>query len=559
MMPTLRIACSVVALVAALALAPAAWAGVPPGVGPAGEIPAGKTLVVVGQGQPEVFAAHAAVMGRKPAGVMSYSHLGYSPDAYAKELARTQAMLELFPGAVLNLGLTMGNSVVFTSLGGDPKPPGAVEVVAGRYDEQLDQLAAWLNALPVPVLLRVGYEFDLLGGQYGGAEDYKAAYRYMVDRLRAAGVDNVSYVWHSAGAYFRALDYSGMTGLFGSADPAPGSTDAFLQAIAALDGVEAGGLGIPTDLLPIERFYPGDGYVDYFGISFWDDACCFGRSSDEARGIYRRRTRELLGQAQGLGLPIVIGEATPAYIGGNSGEASVEWIRQQARLIEEFDIRATAQIIDDWTQSSLFSQPYWGGYWPDARLHTVDETCRAWLAETSKGRYINGAVIGAPAARCRPAAGPRCTPGRLGTAAADTPRTLPPSRAADAIRGRGGGDTIRGGRGPDCLRGDRGGDSVAGDRGADRVFGGPGADRVTGGRGRDRVVGGPGRDVLAGGRGIDLIVAVDGAKDRVRCGRGGRDRVVVDRSDRVHPTCEVVRIRRARSAVSGLPSRGSRR
>ena len=210
----------------------------------------------------------------------------------------------------------MGNSVVFTSLGGNPKPPGAIEVTAGQYDQQLDVLAEWLNGLPVPVHLRVGYEFDLLGGQYGTAEEYKAGYRYIVDHLRAAGVDNVSYVWHSAGAYFRAFDYSGLSGIFSSGPPAPGSTDAFLQAIAEAQRILAGELGVPTDIIPIEQFYPGDGYVDYFGISFWDDACCFGRSSDEGRRIYRKRTRELLTQAQGLGLPITIGEATPAYIGG---------------------------------------------------------------------------------------------------------------------------------------------------------------------------------------------------------------------------------------------------
>jgi hypothetical protein len=34
--------------------------------------------------------------------------------------------------------------------------------------------------------------------------------------------------------------------------------------------------------------------VDAFGISYWQDSCCFGRSSQQARDVYEARTRELL-------------------------------------------------------------------------------------------------------------------------------------------------------------------------------------------------------------------------------------------------------------------------
>ena len=111
--------------------------------------------------------------------------------------------------------------------------------------------------------------------------------------------------------------------------------------------------------------------------------------------------------------------------------------------------------------------------------------------------------------------GAACALPQLGTDAKDSPATLPPSAAGDAIRGRGGNDSLRGGGGDDCL---------FGEAGSDRLGGGPGADKLKGGRGADRLRGGGGRDVLGGGAGRDRIDARGGGRDKVRCGPG-RDRV----------------------------------
>jgi len=111
--------------------------------------------------------------------------------------------------------------------------------------------------------------------------------------------------------------------------------------------------------------------------------------------------------------------------------------------------------------------------------------------------------------------GGACALPQLGTDAKDSPATLPPSAAGDAIRGRGGNDSLRGRGGDDCL---------FGEAGSDRLGGGPGADKLKGGRGADRLRGGGGRDVLGGGAGGDRIDARGGGRDRVRCGTG-RDRV----------------------------------
>jgi RTX calcium-binding nonapeptide repeat (4 copies)/WD40-like Beta Propeller Repeat len=134
-------------------------------------------------------------------------------------------------------------------------------------------------------------------------------------------------------------------------------------------------------------------------------------------------------------------------------------------------------------------------------------------------------------------------------------------RDSDALFGQGGDDTLLGGDGADELAGGSGRDRIFGGRGDDvvglehpmagatggpgddLVDGGPGADVLYGGPGNDRLVGGAGRDhQIYGGAGDDVILARDGARDRVDCA-SGRDRVEADRFDRVGRNCEVVRRR----------------
>ena len=340
------------------------------GAQPRTRVPAGSTLVVIGQADAAQMDDYAKTVGR-PAGFMHYANLYDSPEALARQLRRIKTHLRRHPGAMLNLGLSFGS--VST-----PSPPHAAAVPAGAYDEQIDVLGRWLNNLNRLVHLRVGYEFDLAGGQYGPPEVYKAAYRHVVDGLRADKVDNVEYVWHSAGAFWRTVDWSGFSGLAGTADQSRGGADPMIQWAGQQEGRAQ----------PLDRFYPGKGYVDYFAISVWGDACCFGRSSKVARNEYWARTRELLQEGRALGLRLQIGESTPAYIGANSGRASVDWINRYFDLIEDFDIASTALIVNDWRDDEWFGADFWGGYWPDARIHRYAGTRRAYLDQLESPRYL---------------------------------------------------------------------------------------------------------------------------------------------------------------------------
>jgi dienelactone hydrolase len=143
-----------------------------------------------------------------------------------------------------------------------------------------------------------------------------------------------------------------------------------------------------------------------------------------------------------------------------------------------------------------------------------------------------------------------CMLPQRGSAGRDTVRTLPPSGAGDAIRGRGGDDRLRGGGGDDCLYGaggddalggQGGGDAIQGGAGDDALSGGGGGDDLRGGKGADRIAGGRGSDRIDGGPGADVIDARGGGSDKIRCGNG-RDRVRGDDSDRLGEGCGDARL-----------------
>ena len=329
-----------------------------------GEVPAGRTLVVVGQSGVERADAFEAEAGTAPAGAMWYFGLYEGEAAIDAQLDAIEQAVAGHPGLVVNLGLSFG--AIST-----PSPPYTAAIAAGAYDAELEMIAERLRALPTVVYARLGYEFDLLGGQYGPPELYKAAYRHIVDILRAEGVRNAVYVWHSAGAFGRATDPS----LFAA------GSGAVAQALR--DQVP-----VDVDPQPIAAFYPGRRYVDAFAISYWRDSCCFGESGEQAKAEYEERTREILDQARAMGLPLMIGEATPVYVGADSGAESVEWIERTFDLIEAYDIRMLSLISIDWQEGGFFAAPFWNGYWPDARVHHFAATRDAFLRRTSGDRYL---------------------------------------------------------------------------------------------------------------------------------------------------------------------------
>ena len=122
-------------------------------------------------------------------------------------LGEFRRLLERYPQAVFQVGLGMDD----------------VGAIAGGNQADLKEIGEVFKASRRPVYLRVGYEFDFPGNHYDPV-GYIQAFRKIHDLFSKQGVQNIAYVWHSYG------------------------------------------FGVTEE---ISRWYPGDNYVDWFGVSYF--------------------------------------------------------------------------------------------------------------------------------------------------------------------------------------------------------------------------------------------------------------------------------------------------
>jgi hypothetical protein len=81
------------------------------------------------------------------------------------------------------------------------------QIAAGGQDAVIDAMAARVKALGLPVFMDFTHEPEEQTA-LGGPQEFAAAYRHVVQRFRAAGATNVSWVWTTMG-------YSGYYSLYG--------------------------------------------------------------------------------------------------------------------------------------------------------------------------------------------------------------------------------------------------------------------------------------------------------------------------------------------------------
>ncbi|WP_210423601.1 glycoside hydrolase family 26 protein [Croceivirga thetidis] len=221
------------------------------------------------------------------------------------------------------------------------------KVADGTHDQFIDSLGVFLKSLGKrPVFLRIAYEFDGDPWNHYDREPTIAAYRRIVDKLRAQGVENTAYVWQSVG---------------------------FISGQEQLEG-----------------WYPGDDYVDWCATSFFN----------------RWKEIEMFEFARKKGKPVFIAEATPTisdYFGKLYGEtketqlsnpeqaeeAWEKWFLPYFKAIEENAdvIKAVHYINCHWDSHPMwFENPTFKGI--DARLQLSDSISKKWMERTSKPPFI---------------------------------------------------------------------------------------------------------------------------------------------------------------------------
>lgn len=275
--------------------------------------------VLHGAGQsPDTFARYwNAVEDRKPRIYMTYIKLQHL-DNWIVEISKE---MKKYPKVALQIGLNFKI---------DHKD-GCPDIAEGKHDTSLKKLASTLKKLKRDTFIRLGYEFDA-AGKYN-PEDYAAAFRHVVDLLKEEKLANFAAVWCSC--------------------PYPGTEE-------------------------FESYYPGDDYVDWFGIDLFG-AQLFGEK------VYEPIER-FLEMAVEHQKPVMIGESSAIKIGIENGEKIwKEWFVPYFNLIKKHpEIKAFCYINWDWGKD--WKTPRW----MNSRIEENEEVRRRYVKELNNQIYIHG-------------------------------------------------------------------------------------------------------------------------------------------------------------------------
>ncbi len=279
------------------------------------EPPEGRILLIVGQHK-EAIDTYIKELGHIPAGLMVYTSVQRAEGIYdgfdhGGGIQHLQYEVEKYPNTVMQVGLYMVDVLE--------------AIINGGYDDNLQKIGNWIKHTNRPVFLRIGYEFDGPHNHYD-PKLYVKAYRYIVEKLRAIGVDNVAYVWHSYAHYTER---------------------------------------------PVMDWYPGDEYVDWFAISYFHPI--------------QRYLDQIVRLAGEHNKPLMIAEATPCGVGITYGDYALNrWYEPLFKFIDTHNVKAVSYINCDWE-----ALPMWKGQgWKDSRIEANPVIKKRWLEEIRKEKYL---------------------------------------------------------------------------------------------------------------------------------------------------------------------------
>jgi len=197
------------------------------------------------------------------------------------------------------------------------------KVIDGSLDENIEKLGLWISKTNIPVYLRIGYEFDFPENNYD-SDLYKKAYIYIVDKFDKQNIKNVSYVWHSYASY---------------------------------------------NPKGIERYYPGDEYVDWCAISYfanpqWIPMLNFSKKHNK---------------------PLMIAECSPVLGTNCKQEDKIKWYKTLFKFIKDKDVKALCYINANWDEQPMFAKYSWG----NCKLDVSKDIEKLWLENIKDKRFIN--------------------------------------------------------------------------------------------------------------------------------------------------------------------------
>ena len=183
------------------------------------------------------FAEEGVISGSKRGAVNSAAFADESIVAHYLELHDTYGLEHW--SYIFGPLLEDGNHALlinlnFTDENGDLGP-----IVNGTYDSKLREDFKYLGTLSCPVLVRIGAEMNVWSPKAADAAEYISAYRHVVDLLR---------------------------------DNAPQAAAVFSPNFSS------------ENRLDMDKYYPGDSYVDWIGCSLYFHYAVTGYQNDKFRG-----------------------------------------------------------------------------------------------------------------------------------------------------------------------------------------------------------------------------------------------------------------------------------
>ncbi|MCP4746598.1 MAG: hypothetical protein GY874_10740 [Desulfobacteraceae bacterium] len=220
------------------------------------------------------------------------------------------------------------------SMTSGPKDHYEGDVAAGLYDTQIKNLCDEINGLGHPVFLRIGYEFNGLGWNGYEPSTYIPAFQRITDALRTANAE-VATVWCAIAGRINKSPYT------------------------------------------YDQYYPGNSYVDWWGIDTF-----------AAYQLKSEGTLEFLDAAHIAGKPVMIGESTPRGVGVDDGQTDWNtWFEPYFDLIQNYPgIKAFCYINWNWDDYVHMWSPSWG----DARIQANDQVRINYISKINSDLYLHG-------------------------------------------------------------------------------------------------------------------------------------------------------------------------
>lgn len=252
-----------------------------------------------------------------------------APVDYGSGIEFANALIDNYNDSNLQIGLWLNGT------------KGCLDIIQGTLNVQIQTLFEYLVSQGRNghrIFLRIGYEFDNPDFGYDHPDDYKMAFRYLVDYCkRQYGKlcdDTIYYTWHSwaAGSSRRLEDY-----------------------------------------------FPGADYVDWVGISLFSQLY-----SSKQRKIGSMSTvKQVLDFAALHDKPVMIAESTPYGGIPDLDDPWRDWFAPVLQLIDDYDIAMWSYINCDWP-----SQPMWryAGF-GDTRIsvnHTIMQKWRSMVVDSPR-------------------------------------------------------------------------------------------------------------------------------------------------------------------------------